>query len=113
MYKRCSVFTVLTAFFLNLLQIPIFSKREDMFLTLCEYSVPFLRATWFIKMTSAYHESKVAESKIKKRQQPDIAQGNFNIVMVILHEWYLLPAMTKQNSACYCSISCHILIYLN
>lgn len=56
-------------------QVPIFSKREDMFLTLCEYSVPMLRATWFIKMTSAYHESKVAESKIKKRQQPDIAQG--------------------------------------
>ncbi|XP_063588156.1 mediator of RNA polymerase II transcription subunit 12-like protein [Penaeus indicus] len=56
-------------------KVPIFSKREDMFLTLCEYSVPMLRATWFIKMTSAYHESKVAESKIKKRQQPDIAQG--------------------------------------
>lgn len=37
--------------------------------------MPMLRATWFIKMTSAYHESKVAESKIKKRQQPDIAQG--------------------------------------
>ncbi|MPC43176.1 Mediator of RNA polymerase II transcription subunit 12 [Portunus trituberculatus] len=55
-------------------KVPIFSKREDMFLTLCEYSVPMLRATWFIKMTSAYQESKVAESKIKKRQQPDIAQ---------------------------------------
>lgn len=61
--------------FLQCIQVPIFSKREDMFLTLCEYSVPMLRATWFIKMTSAYHESKVAESKIKKRQQPDIAQG--------------------------------------
>ncbi|XP_063875599.1 mediator of RNA polymerase II transcription subunit 12-like isoform X1 [Scylla paramamosain] len=42
-------------------KVPIFSKREDMFLTLCEYSVPMLRATWFIKMTSAYQESKVAE----------------------------------------------------
>ena len=45
-----------------------------MLLTLCEYSVPMLRAAWFIKMTSFYHESKVAESK-KKRQQPDISQG--------------------------------------
>lgn len=72
-------------------QVPIFSKREDMFLSLCEYSVPMLRATWFIKMTSAYHESKVAESKIKKRQQPDIAQGRsvYVCVCVCLNVYFI------------------------
>ncbi|CAL4069283.1 unnamed protein product, partial [Meganyctiphanes norvegica] len=67
-------------------KVPIFSKREDMFLKLCEYSVPMLRATWFIKMTSAYHESKVAESKIKKRQQPDISQEWTQTLVRLLRE---------------------------
>ena len=66
-------------------KVPIFSKREDMFLTLCEYSVPMLRATWFIKMTLAYHEAKVVESKVKKRQQPDIAQGMDKVISDIVN----------------------------
>ncbi|RXG58705.1 Mediator of RNA polymerase II transcription subunit 12 [Armadillidium vulgare] len=55
-------------------KVPIFPKREEMLLTLCEYSVPMSRATWFIKMTSFYQESKMAESKIKRRPQPDLSQ---------------------------------------
>ncbi|XP_076043982.1 mediator complex subunit kohtalo isoform X2 [Oratosquilla oratoria] len=69
-------------------KVPIFSKKEDMFLTLWDYSVPMLRATWFIKMTSAYHESKVAESKIKKRQQPDIAQEWTQTITRLLREQF-------------------------
>lgn len=45
-----------------------------MFIHLCEYQVPVLRATWFIKLSSAYTVA-VSEAKIKKRQLPDPTQG--------------------------------------
>ena len=67
----------LTVAFILLFEVPIFSKREEMLLTLCEYTVPIQRAVWYIKMASFYHESKIAESKIKKRQQLDLSQGMF------------------------------------
>jgi mediator of RNA polymerase II transcription subunit 12 len=41
---------------------------------LCEYQVPMVRATWFIKLSSAYAVA-VTEAKMKKRQVPDPAQG--------------------------------------
>lgn len=42
---------------------------------LCEYNVPQIRATWFIKLSSAYTVA-VSESKIKsKRQLPDPTLG--------------------------------------
>lgn len=46
-----------------------------MFTYLCDYQVPVLRATWFIKLSSAYTVA-VSEQKIKKRQLPDPAQGS-------------------------------------
>uniref|UniRef100_A0A8D9FIE5 Mediator of RNA polymerase II transcription subunit 12-like protein n=1 Tax=Cacopsylla melanoneura TaxID=428564 RepID=A0A8D9FIE5_9HEMI len=49
---------------------PNFNKKEEIFLLLCEYQVPMLRATWFIKLSSAYTVA-VSEAKIKKRQLPD------------------------------------------
>ncbi|KAF2359628.1 Mediator complex subunit Med12 [Trinorchestia longiramus] len=54
-------------------KVPIFPKREDMLLTLCEYAVPTQRAIWFIKMTFFYHESKALEIKAKKRPQLDLS----------------------------------------
>lgn len=49
---------------------PNFNKKEEIFVFLCEYQVPMLRATWFIKLSSAYTVA-VSEAKIKKRQMPD------------------------------------------
>lgn len=43
-------------------------------MTLYEFSVPMLRAAWFIKMSSAYIAA-ISEAKIKKRQLPDPSQG--------------------------------------
>ncbi|GFV97760.1 mediator of RNA polymerase II transcription subunit 12-like protein [Trichonephila clavipes] len=54
-------------------KVPIFNKKEDIFMTLYEHSVPMLRAAWFIKMLSAYYAA-ISEAKIKKRQLPDPSQ---------------------------------------
>ncbi|KAF4529435.1 hypothetical protein B566_EDAN003531, partial [Ephemera danica] len=52
---------------------PNFNKKEEIFMLLCEYQVPLLRATWFIKLSSA-HTVAITEAKMKKRQLPDPAQ---------------------------------------
>ena len=57
-----------------LLQVPIFNKKEEIFSSLCEHSVPMLRAAWFIKMTAAYNTA-ICEGKVKKRIMADPAQG--------------------------------------
>ncbi|XP_055373234.1 mediator of RNA polymerase II transcription subunit 12 [Condylostylus longicornis] len=49
---------------------PSFNKKEDIFSMLCENQVSMQRATWFIKLSSAYTVA-VSEAKIKKRQIPD------------------------------------------
>lgn len=51
-------------------QVPILSKKEDVFAYLAKYSVPLLRAAWLIKMTCAYYAT-ISEAKIKKRQATD------------------------------------------
>ncbi|KAI6063277.1 Mediator of RNA polymerase II transcription subunit 12-like protein isoform X7 [Aix galericulata] len=51
-------------------QVPILSKKEDVFAYLAKYSVPLLRAAWLIKMTCAYYAA-ISEAKIKKRQATD------------------------------------------
>uniref|UniRef100_A0A8C0X372 Mediator complex subunit Med12 domain-containing protein n=1 Tax=Castor canadensis TaxID=51338 RepID=A0A8C0X372_CASCN len=51
-------------------QVPILSKKEDVFAYLAKYSVPMVRAAWLIKMTCAYY-SAISEAKIKKRQATD------------------------------------------
>ncbi|ODN03528.1 Mediator of RNA polymerase II transcription subunit 12-like protein, partial [Orchesella cincta] len=54
-------------------KVPIFNKREEIFLTLSEHQVPMVRATWFLKMTASYN-SAMSEAKTKKRQIPDPSQ---------------------------------------
>ena len=68
------------------LKVPIFNKKEELFSSLCENSVPILRAAWFIKMTSAYNTA-ISEAKIKKRLMADPSQGT---VMPCLHETHKL-----------------------
>lgn len=67
---------VLHVGFLKMLQVPIFNKKEEIFIQLSEYQVPMTRALWLIKMTSAYSMA-ISEAKMKKRQVPDSSQGNF------------------------------------
>ncbi|XP_045472646.1 mediator of RNA polymerase II transcription subunit 12 isoform X2 [Harmonia axyridis] len=50
---------------------PNFNKKEEIFMLLCEYQVPMMRAAWFIKLSSAYTAYTVSEAKNKKRQMPD------------------------------------------
>ena len=57
-----------------LLQVPIFNKKEEIFSSLCDYSIPMLRAAWFIKISSAY-TTGINEAKGKKRAMADPAQG--------------------------------------
>jgi mediator of RNA polymerase II transcription subunit 12 len=56
-------------------KVPIFNKREEIFLTLSEHNVPMIRAGWFLKMTASYN-SAISEAKTKKRQMPDPSQGS-------------------------------------
>lgn len=49
-------------------------KKEEIFLTLCEFSIPMVKAAWFIKMTAA-HNAAVQENKTKKRQNIDQSIG--------------------------------------
>ena len=38
-------------------RIPIFNKREEILVGLCEHQVPINRGVWFIKMSAAHHLS--------------------------------------------------------
>nr|KAG5692294.1 hypothetical protein BaRGS_009504 [Batillaria attramentaria] len=51
-------------------KVPTFNKKEEIFSTLCEYSVPLVRAAWFIKMTAA-HNMATQDSRIRRRQAAD------------------------------------------
>lgn len=53
-----------------LLQVPIFSKKEEVFGYLAKYTVPVMRAAWLIKMTCAYYAA-ITETKVKKRHVID------------------------------------------
>lgn len=51
---------------------PSFNKKEEVFSMLCENQVTNQRASWFIRLSSAYTLA-VSEQKIKKRQNVDPA----------------------------------------
>lgn len=55
-------------------QVPIFSKKEEVFGYLAKYSVPVMRSAWMIKMTCAYHAA-ITETKVKKRHVIDPCIG--------------------------------------
>ncbi|KAF3838659.1 hypothetical protein F7725_010427 [Dissostichus mawsoni] len=55
---------------MSLSQVPIFSKKEEVFGYLAKYSVPVMRSAWMIKMTCAYHAA-ITETKVKKRHVID------------------------------------------
>ena len=57
--------------FSSLPQVPMFNKKEEnlIFSTLCEYTVPMVRAAWYLKMTAAI-SATMAETKTMKRRAP-------------------------------------------
>ena len=60
--KGRSIYTVLAR------RVPIFNKKEEVLISLCEHNVPIMRGVWLIKMTAAYHLAMSETSKTKKRQ---------------------------------------------
>lgn len=58
-------------------QVPTFNKKEEIFSTLCEYAVPNVRATWFIKMTAA-HNMGTQESRNRRKLAVDQSMGRFS-----------------------------------
>lgn len=56
------------------IQVPIFSKKEEVFGYLAKYTVPVMRAAWLIKMTCAYYAA-ISETKVKKRHVVDPFTG--------------------------------------
>lgn len=55
-------------------QVPIFSKKEEVFGYLAKYTVPVMRAAWLIKMTCAYYAA-MSETKVKKKNTADPFTG--------------------------------------
>lgn len=76
MFVLCTVFSlnITDAYEILLSQVPIFSKKEEVFGYLAKYSVPVMRSAWMIKMTCAYHAA-ITETKVKKRHVIDPCIG--------------------------------------
>ncbi|KAF7490413.1 Mediator of RNA polymerase II transcription subunit 12-like protein [Sarcoptes scabiei] len=56
-------------------KVPFFNKKEEIFVMLYEYSIPMLKAQWFIKLSNAHHVAmSESNNKSKKRQMPDPSQ---------------------------------------
>ena len=74
-YKNSTIIPNMFIIYINvyLFQVPTFNKKEEIFSTLCEYSVPLVRAAWFIKMTAA-HMSATQEKRYR-RQAADQSVG--------------------------------------
>lgn len=65
-----------------LYQVPIFSKKEEVFGYLAKYTVPVTRSAWMIKMTCAYHAA-ITETKVKKRHVIDPCIGKQTLLKII------------------------------
>lgn len=63
-----------TSLFVMSIQVPIFSKKEEVFGYLAKYTVPVMRAAWLIKMTCAYYAA-MSETKVKKKNTADPFTG--------------------------------------
>lgn len=72
-------------------QVPIFSKKEEVFGYLAKYTVPVMRAAWLIKMTCAYYAA-ITETKVKKRHVIDPFIGKHSVCTTgfVHHSSFLL-----------------------
>ncbi|XP_015794701.1 mediator of RNA polymerase II transcription subunit 12-like protein isoform X2 [Tetranychus urticae] len=70
-------------------KVPIFNKKEEIFLQLYEFQVPMFKANWFIKMSSAYSIAlSETANKSKKRQVIDQSQEWTGILCRFLRDLY-------------------------
>ncbi|OTF76101.1 hypothetical protein BLA29_005524, partial [Euroglyphus maynei] len=82
-------------------KVPFFNKKEEIFVWLYEYSVPMIKAQWFLKVSNA-HQMAISESnnKSKKRNQiPDPSQEWTASLCKTLKETYMkIMEATNPNS---------------
>lgn len=80
-------------------KVPVFNKKEEIFATLYEFSVPMFKATWVIKMSCA-HQIAMSESnnKSKKRQLPDPSQEWTSFLCKFLKEHYIRTSESINTS---------------
>ncbi|XP_027199092.2 mediator of RNA polymerase II transcription subunit 12-like protein [Dermatophagoides pteronyssinus] len=82
-------------------KVPFFNKKEEIFIWLFEYSVPMIKAQWFLKVSNA-HQMAISESnnKSKKRNQmPDPSQEWTASLCKTLKENYMkIMEATNPNS---------------
>ncbi|RWS26166.1 thyroid hormone receptor-associated protein-like protein, partial [Leptotrombidium deliense] len=70
-------------------KVPIFNKKEEVFLQLYDSQVPMFKACWFIKVSSAYSIALTESgNKSKKRQLPDPSQEWTSALCKFLRELY-------------------------
>lgn len=83
-------------------KVPVFNKKDEIFVTLYEFSVPLIKAEWVIKMTCA-HQMAMSESnnKSKKRQMPDPSQEWSSFICKFLKEHYfrISESINSSNSS--------------
>jgi hypothetical protein len=79
-------------------KVPTFHKKDEIFSTLCEYSVPLVRAAWFIKMTAA-HNMATQDNRMRRRQAADQSIGK---------DSYLEFATYSMPTKCI-MLRCHVL----
>ncbi|XP_059617864.1 mediator of RNA polymerase II transcription subunit 12 isoform X2 [Phlebotomus argentipes] len=72
---------------------PSFNKKEEIFAMLCENQVSMQRASWFIKLSSAYTVAQ-SEAKSKKRQMPDPATEWTGTMIKFMRE--LIPKLHEH-----------------
>lgn len=76
-----------------LIQVPIFSKKEEVFGYLAKYTVPVMRAAWLIKMTCAYYAA-ITETKVKKRHVIDPFIGEHCVELWVC-PFQVFPALER------------------
>ncbi|CAG2169792.1 unnamed protein product, partial [Oppiella nova] len=70
-------------------KVPIFNKKEEIFVSLYEFKIPMFKAEWFVKMSAAHHLA-ISESNNKKskRQLPDTSVEWTQALCKFLREQY-------------------------
>ena len=78
--KTNSCLEIVCVCLLNVFQVPIVHKKEEIFQALNDYNVPHSRATWLIRMNNAYNVAIAeASKKLKRAAMPDPHTGKHMI----------------------------------
>ncbi len=87
-------------------RVPVFNKKEELLISLCEHEVPLPRGVWFIKMTAAFGMATQETNKKKGRPLPDPSQDwTGDIVKFLRDQLSELNAFAYQASSSSSSLS--------